>query len=189
MKLLEDMILKRGRVLDGNILKVDNFLNHQIDADLFMEMGKDYYEHFKDKGITRILTLEVSGIAIAFAAATYFKVPLVFAKKSASLTLSEDAYTSKVVSYTKKKEYDIKVDRNFLSPDDKVLIIDDFLATGQALKGLVSLCDQAGAEVAGIGIAIEKTFQGGGKLFRDKGYDVYSQAMIKAFENNSVIFE
>jgi len=162
MKLLEDMILKRGRVLDGNILKVDNFLNHQIDPDLFMEMGKDYYDHFKDKGITKILTLEVSGIAIAFAAAT---------------------------SYTKKKEYDIKVDRNFLSGDDKVLIIDDFLATGQALKGLVSLCDQAGAEVAGIGIAIEKTFQNGGKLFRDKGYDVYSQAMIKAFENNSVIFE
>ena len=174
MKLLEDMILKRGRVLDGNILKVDNFLNHQIDPDLFMEMGKDYYDHFKDKGITKILTLEVSGIAIAFAAATYFKVPLVFAKKSASLTLSDDAYTSKVVSYTKKKEYDIKVDRNFLSGDDKVLIIDDFLATGQALKGLVSLCDQAGAEVAGIGIAIEKTFQDGGKLFRDKGYDVYS---------------
>ena len=180
MKLLEDMILKRGRVLDGNILKVDNFLNHQIDPDLFMEMGKDYYDHFKDKEITKILTLEVSGIAIAFAAATYFKVPLVFAKKSASLTLSDD---------TKKKEYDIKVDRNFLSGDDKVLIIDDFLATGQALKGLVSLCDQAGAEVAGIGIAIEKTFQNGGKLFRDKGYDVYSQAMIKAFENNSVIFE
>ena len=189
MKLLEDMILKRGRVLDGNILKVDNFLNHQIDPDLFMEMGKDYYDHFKDKGITKILTLEVSGIAIAFAAATYFKVPLVFAKKSASLTLSDDAYSSKVVSYTKKKEYDIKVDRNFLSGDDKVLVIDDFLATGQALKGLVSLCDQAGAEVAGIGIAIEKTFQNGGKLFRDKGYDVYSQAMIKAFENNSVIFE
>lgn len=189
MKLLEDMILKRGRVLDGNILKVDNFLNHQIDPDLFMEMGKDYYDHFKDKEITKILTLEVSGIAIAFASATCFKVPLVFAKKSASLTLSDDAYTSKVVSYTKKKEYDIKVDRNFLSADDKVLIIDDFLATGQALKGLVSLCDQAGAEVAGIGIAIEKTFQGGGKLFRDKGYDVYSQAMIKAFENNSVIFE
>lgn len=189
MKLLEDMILKRGRVLDGNILKVDNFLNHQIDSDLFMEMGKDYYDHFKDKEITKILTLEVSGIAIAFATATYFKVPLVFAKKSASLTLSDDAYTSKVVSYTKKKEYDIKVDRNFLSGDDKVLIIDDFLATGQALKGLVSLCDQAGAEVAGIGIAIEKTFQGGRKLFRDKGYDVYSQAMIKAFENNSVIFE
>ena len=189
MKLLEDMILKRGRVLDGNILKVDNFLNHQIDPDLFMEMGKDYYDHFKDKGITKILTLEVSGIAIAFAAATCFKVPLVFAKKSASLTLSDDAYTSKVVSYTKKKEYDIKVDRNFLLADDKVLIIDDFLATGQALKGLVSLCDQAGAEVAGIGIAIEKTFQDGGKLFRDKGYDVYSHAMIMAFENNSVIFE
>ena len=152
MKLLEDMILKRGRVLDGNILKVDNFLNHQIDADLFMKMGKDYYEHFKDKGITRILTLEVSGIAIAFAAATYFKVPLVFAKKSASLTLSEDAYTSKVVSYTKKKEYDIKVDRNFLSPSDKVLIIDDFLATGQAQYNFTSISQSSSGLSKEIGL-------------------------------------
>ena len=176
MKLLEERILRDGRILPGNILKVDKFLNLQIDPELFMEMGK-------------ILTLEVSGIAVAFAAATYFKCPVVFAKKSQSLTLADDVYSSKVISYTKKKEYDIKVDKNFLTKDDKVLIIDDFLATGQALHGLVGLCDQAGAEVKGIGIAIEKSFQDGGKKFRDMGYDVYSQAMIEEFTEDSVKFK
>ncbi|CCY49338.1 MULTISPECIES: xanthine phosphoribosyltransferase [Peptostreptococcus] len=189
MKLLEERILRDGRILPGNILKVDKFLNHQIDPELFMEMGKDYYEHFKGQGINKILTLEVSGIAVAFAAATYFKCPVVFAKKSQSLTLADDVYSSKVISYTKKKEYDIKVDKNFLTKDDKVLIIDDFLATGQALHGLVGLCDQAGAEVKGIGIAIEKSFQDGGKKFREMGYDVYSQAMIEEFTEDSVKFK
>lgn len=189
MKLLEEMILSKGRILDGNILKVDSFLNHQIDPKLFMEMGKDFYEHFKGKGINKILTLEVSGIAVAFAAATYFDVPVVFAKKSDSLTLSDTVYSSKVISYTKHKEYDIRVDKAFLGKDDKVLIIDDFLAKGQALNGLMQLCKQADAEVVGVGIAIEKAFQEGGKHYRSLGYDVYSQAMIEKFENGSVVFK
>lgn len=188
MKLLEERILKDGRILPGNILKVDNFLNHQIDAELFMEMGKDFFEHFKDKGITKVLTVEVSGIAIAFAVANYLKVPFVFAKKTVSLTLGDNVYTSKVISYTKNKEYDIKVDKNFLNKEDKVLIIDDFLATGQALNGLIDICNQASAEVVGIGIAIEKVFQNGGNSLREKGYDVYSQAMIESFTDYSLSF-
>ena len=188
MRLLEERIQKDGRLLPGNILKVDNFLNHQIDPDLFMAMGEDFYQHFKDQGINKILTLEVSGIAIAFAAATYFKVPVVFAKKSESLTLSEYVYASKVTSYTKKKTFDIRVQKNFLTNQDKVLIIDDFLAMGEALGGLVNLCEQAGAQVMGMGIAIEKNFQPGGEKFRQMGYDVYSQAMIERFDHEQVHF-
>lgn len=189
MKLLEDKILKDGRILEHDILKVDSFLNHQIDTGLFVEMGKDIYNHFKDSKITKILTLEVSGIAVAFSAAMYFDVPVVFAKKINSLTLSDTVYSSKVVSYTKNKEYDIKVDKRFLNSEDRVLIIDDFLAKGQALGGLVDVCNQAGAEIAGVGIAIEKLFQGGGDEFRKKGYDVYSLAMIERFENGSLVFK
>lgn len=188
MKVLEDKILRDGRVLEGNILKVDNFLNHMIDPELFMEMGEDFYNKFKDKGINKILTLEVSGIAIAFAAAAYFKVPVVFAKKSHSLTLGGDVYTSKVFSYTKNKEFDIRVDKKFLTKYDRLLLIDDFLANGQALQGMVDLADQAGAEVCGIGIAIEKAFQEGGKKMRERGYEVYSQAKIEEFKDGKVIF-
>lgn len=188
MKLLEDRILKDGRVLEGNILKVDSFLNHMIDPKLFLEMGKEFAEKFKDKGITKILTLEVSGIAVAFAAAQYLEVPVVFAKKIQSLTLGNDVYTAKVISYTKNREYDIMVNRNFLLPEDKLLIIDDFLAHGEALKGLVKLADDAGSEVRGIGIAIEKTFQEGGRKFRGKGYEIMSLAMIENFKDGSVVF-
>lgn len=189
MELLENKILSEGRVLSGNILKVDKFLNHQIDPNLFMEMGKDFYEHFKGMGINKILTLEVSGIAVAFAVATYLNVPVLFAKKSDSLTLSDDVFSSKVISYTKHKEYDIRVDKAFLSSEDKVLIIDDFLAKGQALNGLMELCKQADAEVIGVGIAIEKAFQEGGKHYRSLGYDVYSQAVIEKFEDGKVVFK
>ena len=188
MDLLEQRILTDGRILPGNILKVDNFLNHQIDPDLFMAMGEDFYHYFKDRGINKILTLEVSGIAVAFAAATFFKVPVVFAKKSESLTLSEDVYASKVTSYTKKKTFDIRVQKNYLGANDKVLIVDDFLAMGEALGGLIHLCQQADAEVVGVGIAIEKNFQPGGQKYRQLGYDVYSQAMIEKFEGNTVSF-
>lgn len=188
MKLLEERILSDARVLPGDILKVDNFLNHQVDPKLIMALGKDFYDYFKDKNITKVLTLEVSGITIAMAAAYYLDVNMVFAKKIESKTLSEDVYSSKVISYTKKREYDIRVDKKFLNKDDNVLIIDDFLANGKALEGLVDLCDQAGANVAGIGITIEKTFQPGGKMIREKGYDVYSQAQIK-IEGDKVIFE
>lgn len=188
MKLLEERIQKDGRVLPENILKVDSFLNHQIDPELFMAMGKDFYEHFKGKGITKILTLEVSGIAIAFAAATFFNVPLVFAKKCESLTISDEVYAAKVLSYTKQKTFDIRVQKNYLSADDKVLIIDDFLAMGEALTGLVDLCQQAESQIVGMGIAIEKCFQPGGQKFRQLGYDVYSQAMVKSLDNGCVTF-
>ncbi len=188
MKLLEQRILSDGRVLEGNILKVDSFLNHQIDPELFMAMGEDFYQYFKDRGINKILTLEVSGIAVAFAAATFLKVPVVFAKKSESLTLSEEVYASKVTSYTKNKTFDIRVQKNFLTSEDKVLIIDDFLAMGEALGGLVDLCQQAQADIIGMGIAIEKSFQPGGNKYRQLGYDVYSQAIIAAFEDGKVCF-
>lgn len=188
MKSLESKILRDGLVLPGNILKVDSFLNHMVDPELFMEMGEDFYHHFKDKGINKILTLEVSGIALAFAAATFFKVPLVFAKKSESLTLGDDVYTSKVYSYTKKKEFDIRVNRSFLGKEDRLLIIDDFLANGQALQGMFNLASQAGAHICGAGIAIEKAFQKGGAELREQGYDIYSQARIEKFEEGTVIF-
>lgn len=188
MKLLEDRITDEGRILPGNILKVDHFLNHQVDPQLMMAMGHDFAEHFQDRQITRVLTLEVSGITMALTAAYALKVPLVFAKKIASVTLGDNVYSSKVYSYTKKREYTIRVDKKFLADKDRVLIIDDFLAVGQALGGLIDLCDQAHAQVAGIGIAIEKAFQGGGDKYRAMGYEVYSQAKIREFSSEGVIF-
>ena len=188
MKKLEEKILREGRILPGEILKVDRFINHMIDTELFMEMGEDFYNAFKDEAVTKIMTLEVSGIAMAFAAATYFKVPVLFAKKIQSLTLGKDVYTSQIYSYTKQTKTEIVVDRKYLVPGDKVLIIDDFLANGEALKGLLDLCDQAGATIAGIGIGIEKSFQPGGKIFRDKGYRIHSLARIERFEGNTVVF-
>ena len=188
MELLEQKILKDGKIYPGNILKVDNFLNHQVDVELIDAMGKDFAEHFADAGITRVITLEVSGISMAYTAAKYLGVPMVFAKKIESLTLSDDVYSSKVVSYTKNKEYNIRVDRRFLLPTDRVLIVDDFLAKGEALGGLIDLCEQAGATIAGVGIAIEKVFQGGGPKYREKGYHIYSQAMIDHFTEDSVVF-
>lgn len=188
MELLEQKILKDGKIFPGNILKVDNFLNHQVDVELIDAMGKDFAEHFADAGITRVITLEVSGITMAYTAAKYLEVPMVFAKKIESLTLSDDVYSSKIVSYTKNKEYNIRVDRRFLLPTDRVLIVDDFLAKGEALGGLIDLCEQAGATIAGVGIAIEKVFQGGGPKYREKGYHIYSQAMIDHFTEDSVVF-
>lgn len=188
MKLLEEKILCDGKVLPGNILKVDSFLNHQIDTKLFSAMGKDFAEHFKDKGITKVMTLEVSGIALAFTAAFALEVPMIFAKKTPSLTLTEDVYSSEVYSYTKKIKYDIRVDRKFINNTDTVLIIDDFLAIGQALGGMLDICRQADARIAGVGIAIEKAFQGGGDKYRAMGYDVYSLAKIAKFTDNSVVF-
>ncbi len=189
MKLLEDKIIKEGRILSGDILKVDNFLNHQVDPDLMLEMGRDFYNHFKDKGINKVLTLEVSGIAMALTTALALGVPMVFAKKIESKTLVDDMWESNVHSFTKGKTYKIRVSKSYLTSDDKVLIIDDFLAKGQALAALKDLCDQAGAEVIGMGIAIEKTFQGGGESFRKAGIDLYSQAKIKEFKDGKVVFE
>ncbi len=189
MKLLEDAIRSKGRVYPGNVLKVDSFLNHQIDVGLVDSLGKEFYDKFEDRGITKILTIEASGIAIACAAARYFEVPVVFAKKSQSLNIGNDVYTSRVSSYTHGKNYDVTVSRNYLLGTDKVLLIDDFLALGNAMKGLIEICDQAKASIAGIGICIEKGFQPGGDDLRKMGYDVVSLAIIDSMnEDGTIVF-
>lgn len=188
MKKLEERILRDGTVLPGNILKVDNFVNHMIDPELFMDMADEFYERFKDEGINKILTVEVSGIGIAFAAGLRFKCPMLFAKKTDSKTLVDDCYTSQVYSFTKDKTYEIRVAKKFLNEGDNVLLVDDFLANGKALEGLIDLCEQAKVNIKGIGIVIEKAFQEGGKNIRAQGYDILSLARIKNFEDGKVIF-
>lgn len=189
METLKKKILEEGIVIDNHILKVDHFLNHQIDPLLTMEMGKAFHQFFQEKKITKILTLEVSGIPSALTTAFYFQVPCLFAKKSKSLTLSQNTYKSQVHSFTKQKDFQIFVDQKFLKPTDKVLIVDDFLANGNALMGLIDLCKQAGANVEGIGIVIEKSFQEGGAKIRKMGIPLLSLAKIKSFQENRVVFE
>jgi xanthine phosphoribosyltransferase len=188
MKILEDRILKDGVVKAGNVLKVDSFLNHQMDIELFNEMGKEWKRLFAGENITKILTIEASGIGIAVIAAQYFNVPVVFAKKSQSLNLDGDLYTSKVESFTHGRVYDVVVSKKFLHEDDNVLIIDDFLANGNALVGLIDIAGQAGARVAGIGIAVEKLFQGGGDMLRAKGYHIESLAMVESMSEDGLTF-
>ncbi|KRM54360.1 xanthine phosphoribosyltransferase [Lacticaseibacillus sharpeae] len=188
MKLLEDRIRKDGVVLGADVLKVDNFLNHQVDPDLMLAVGKEFYNQFKDSKITKILTVESSGIAPALATAMSFHVPLVFARKHKSLTLKDDMFTATVYSFTKQTSNTIAIAKKFLSADDKVLIIDDFLANGQAVQGLTDIIKQAGAETVGAGIVIEKTFQKGRKMFDDQGVRVVSLARIAAFEDGQVVF-
>ena len=178
MKLLAERIRKDGQVRPGNILKVDSFLNHQLDVELLEQLGKAFYEEFKDKGITRILTIEASGIALACLAAQYFKVPVVFAKKAKSKNLDGELYTSTVHSFTYGKDFTVTLAKKFLSKEDTVLLIDDFLAVGKAMRGLIDICNQAEANIAGIGIAIEKGFQSGGRELREAGYEVYSLAIV-----------
>ena len=178
MKLLEERIRKDGQVRPGNILKVDSFLNHQLDVELLEQLGKAFYEEFKDKGITRILTIEASGIALACLAAQYFKVPVVFAKKAKSKNLDGELYTSTVHSFTYGKDFTVTLAKKFLSKEDTLLLIDDFLAQGKAMRGLIDICNQAEANIAGIGIAIEKGFQSGGRELREAGYEVYSLAIV-----------
>ncbi len=187
MNFLEERILAEGRVYPGNILKVDSFLNHQIDIDLMDRIGEAFYEKYKDKGITRILTIEASGIAIACSAARLFKVPLLFAKKAKSLNLGNDLYVSKVRSYTFGKEYDITLSKRYLHENDRILLVDDFLAIGNALHGLIDICSQAGASVEGICICIEKGFQEGGKVLREEGYDVTSLAIVSEMTDDGKI--
>ena len=187
MKLLEDMILEKGCVYPGNVLKVDCFLNHQIDVKLLDKMGQEFYNRFKDKGITKILTIESSGIAIAYPVAKLFDVPLLFAKKSKSTNIGDDLYVSKVTSYTHGTDYDATVSKKYLNSSDTVLLIDDFLAIGNAMNGLIDICNQANATVAGIGIAIEKGFQDGGAKLREKGYDVLSLAIIESMSDDGTI--
>lgn len=187
MKLLENMIREKGEVYPGNILKVDSFLNHMVDVSLMDKMGEEFYERYKDAGITKILTIEASGIAIASFVAKRFEVPMLFAKKTKSLNIGDDVYTSRVSSYTHGTDYDITVSRKYLDSSDTVLLIDDFLALGNAMKGLIEICDQARARVAGIGICIEKGFQSGGADLRMMGIDVMSLAIIESMGNDGTI--
>lgn len=184
MNFLEEKILRNGVVKEGNVLKVDSFLNHQLDVELLDRMGKEFYDRFKDRPITKVLTIEASGIAIACFAARYFGVPVVFAKKSKSVNIDDDMYTAQVESFTHKNTNQVIVSKKFLNADDRVLIVDDFLANGCALKGLISITESAGAKVEGIGIAIEKGFQGGGDLIRGLGYRLESLAIVESMNAN-----
>ena len=182
MKLLEDRIRQDGNVKPGNVLKVDSFLNHQMDVGLFNEMGKEFRRLFPDERINKILTIEASGICVACIAAQYFHVPVVFAKKSQSINLDGEQYATRIESFTHKRVYDVIVAKKYLGKDDHVLIIDDFLANGCAAAGLIDLVHSAGATVEGVGIAIEKGFQEGGALLRSKGVRVESLAIVESMD-------
>lgn len=179
MNFLEEKIIKDGIVKEGNVLKVDSFLNHQMDIELFDEMGKEWKKRFEGKDINKILTIEASGIGIACIAAKHFGVPVVFAKKSKSINLEGDMYTAEVESFTHKNTNQVIVSKKFLNENDRVLIIDDFLANGCALQGLIQIVQSAGATVEGIGIAIEKGFQSGGRIIRNLGYQLESLAIVE----------
>ncbi len=188
MNFLEERILKDGQVLNSDILKVDSFLNHQLDVELLERIGDEFYERFKDDGITKIVTIEASGIAIAVMTARKFGVPVVFAKKARSRNLDAEVLISTVHSFTYNRDYTITVSRKYLEPDDRILIVDDFMANGLAAEGLISLCEQAGADVAGLGICVEKGFQEGGKSIRAKGYRIESIAIIDEMSENMIKF-
>ena len=187
MKLLQDRIVADGKIEAGNILKVDSFLNHQIDVSLLEEIGQEFKRQFGDREVNKILTIEASGIAIACIAARYFNVPVVCAKKSRSLNIAGDVYTAKVESFTHKNTNDIIVSKKFLSPSDRILIVDDFLANGKAILGLCQLVEQAGATLVGAGVVIEKGFQDGGKRIREAGIDLRSLAILEEMDVNTGI--
>ena len=182
MNFLEERILKDGIVKEGNVLKVDSFLNHQMDIELLDEIGKEFYRRFEGKKITKVLTIEASGIAIAYSVARCFGVPMVFAKKSKSINIDGDMYTAEVESFTHKNKNRVIVSKRFLSEDDHLLIVDDFLANGCALQGLISISEAAGATVEGIGIVIEKGFQYGGRSIRNLGYQLESLAIVESMD-------
>lgn len=182
MNFLEERIAKDGIVKEGNILKVDSFLNHQMDIDLFNQMGEEFKRRFEGRPINKILTIEASGIGIACIVANHFHVPVVFAKKSQSLNIDGDVYAAEVESFTHKRKNQVIVSKKFLSPEDHVLIIDDFLANGCALQGLLSIVAQAGGTVEGIGIAVEKGFQQGGRIIRNLGYQLESLAIVESMD-------
>ncbi len=185
---LEEKILNEGKVLPGDILKVDCFLNHRLDVPFLMELGREIASLYEGEPVNKILTIETSGIPIAFAAAQFMNVPVVFAKKDKSGNVPDNYYSSKVVSYTRKNEYDAIVSKDFLVSDDNVLVIDDFLAKGNALNGLMDIISQAGANLCGCVIAIEKGFQGGGDQLREKGIRVDSLAIIESMSEDSLKF-
>lgn len=183
MRLLEERIRKDGIVKPGNVLKVDNFLNHQMDVALFNEMGKEFKRLFADRPINKILTIEASGIGIACIAAQHFGVPVVFAKKTQSINIDGEVYSTKIESFTHKRVYDVIVSKKYISAEDHILIVDDFLANGCAVNGLIEMIQSAGATVEGVGIAIEKGQQPGGKLLRDRGIRVESLAIIEDMDD------
>lgn len=185
MQLLKDRIRKDGKVKAGNVLKVDSFLNHQMDIDLFMELGKEFKRRFADVEVNKILTIEASGIGIACVVAQSFHVPVLFAKKTKTKNIAGDVYTSKVESFTHGRVYDIIVAKEFLGPGDKVLLIDDFLANGKALEGLAALVEESGAELVGAGIVIEKGFQVGGDVIRSKGIRLESLAIVESMDETT----
>ncbi|PEQ02266.1 xanthine phosphoribosyltransferase [Bacillus toyonensis] len=188
MKVLQEKILNEGKVLSGEVLKVDAFLNHQIDPVLMQEIGKEFAKRFKEENITKIVTIESSGIAPAVMAALELGVKVIFARKRKSLTLQDNMYVANVYSFTKQETNEISLSRTHIDENDRVLIIDDFLANGQAALGLMSLVEQAGASIAGIGIVIEKAFQDGGKKLREQGVRVESLAEIASLDNGTVTF-
>lgn len=190
MNFLEERILKDGIVKEGNVLKVDTFLNHQMDVELLDEIGKEFHRRFSDLEITKILTIEASGIPIAYSVARCFGVPMVFAKKAKSVNIDGDMYTAEVESFTHKNKNQVIVSKKVLSSDDKILIVDDFLANGCALQGLISIAEEAGASVEGIGIAIEKGFQYGGRSIRNLGYRLESLAIVESMDasTHTIVF-
>ena len=190
MKLLEERIKKDGIVKPGNVLKVDSFINHQMDTELISELGKEWKKLFAEKPINKILTIEASGIGIACITAMHFNVPVVFAKKAKSINLEGEMYTAEVESFTHKRTNQVIVSKKFLSEEDHVLIIDDFLANGCALQGLIQICQAAGAKVEGIGIAVEKGFQPGGRMIRNLGYQLESLAIVESMdaETGEIVF-
>jgi len=185
MQLLKDRIRKDGKIKEGNVLKVDSFLNHQMDVKLFQEIGKEFKRRFEGEEITKILTIEASGIGIACVAAEVFDVPVVFAKKTQTKNIAGDVYTTKVESFTHGRVYDIIVSREFLGKGDKVLLIDDFLANGKALEGLAELVKKSGAELVGAGVVIEKGFQVGGDVIRSKGIHLESLAIVESMDEKT----
>ena len=188
MNFLEERIVKDGIVKEGNVLKVDSFLNHQMDIDLFNQMGEEFKKRFEGKNINKIVTIEASGIGIACIAAQYFDVPVVFAKKAQSVNLDGEMYTTKVESFTHKKVYDVILSKKFLGPEDHVLLIDDFLANGCALLGLIDIVKKSGATLEGAGIVIEKGFQHGGQEIRDMGIRLESLAIVDSMTDDSLTF-
>ena len=188
MEELRQRIITDAQTRPGGIIKVDNFLNHQMDTELIDHIGLEFYNHFKKSNITKILTIEASGIGIACLTARYFNVPVVFAKKSDAKNLSTEMYTAEVFSYTKGKTFTVRVDKNYISKDERVLIIDDFIANGQALLGLIDIVEQAGATTCGAGICIEKAFQDGGDTIRKMGIDLYSLAILDVDDQGKLVF-
>ena len=188
MELLREMILEKGHVINEDILKVDSFINHQVNSKLMQEIGVEFYKHFKYCDITKVFTIESSGIAPAVLTSCEFDVPMVILKKQTSSILNENTYQTEVKSFTKNTTYNLTLSKEYISTDDKILIIDDFLANGEAAKGAIKLIESAGAKVSGIGIVIEKSYQPGRKILEDLGYDVYSLARIKSLKDNKIEF-